>query len=114
MNWKRLAILSVTVFVATGVAAFPFGFIRGVLAARGERAPAIVDAAQGLAVPCVGDLVFAVFSFVHRVRTLEHVMLAAAVVWGGSSAVNYMLTGTSAPGGLATQALLTVIIGLCG
>ena len=103
MNWKRVAIYAVVLFVATFVAAFPFGFIEGFLLASEKAVPSWLGLATLITNLVVATVVFVRFGMVQRERAYQHAWAVAIVVSLIAFPINLLLFG---------QTLFQWIIGL--
>ena len=93
MNWKRVVIYSVVLYVVTFVVAFPFGFIGGYLAAAGKAVPSWLGLAGTITNLFAAIVVYARLGMVQRERTYDH---AWAVLIGTSFVslpINMLLVG---------------------
>ncbi len=93
MNWKRIALFVLLLFVATAAAAFPFGFIEGFLAAQGKTPPAWVLVGQAIAVPVAAIIVFALLAVRQSTKAFAHASVAGLLSWLLTFPINVLIFG---------------------
>jgi hypothetical protein len=112
MNWRRIVIFMLILFLATAAAAFPFGFIRGYAQASGRFVPSWVGVGQALVVPLAGAVVVALLAKRQITRPWEHAWAAVLGAWLLTLPINVMLLG-QAPrqwlGGLIPSCLIVIL-----
>ena len=95
MNWKKIVLYILFLFLATNAAAFPFGFLIGYLKSAGKEIPAWVPYGPMICVPLAAILVFARLAAVQYDRTYFHVGWVCIVSWVISFALNVVLFNQS-------------------
>jgi len=90
MNWKRIIIYVGILFLATAVAAFPFGFIVGFLQAAGKVAPLWITLGQAVAISLTSILVFAHLAKRQREKTFLHAWCVGIGAWLISFPINVL------------------------
>ncbi len=93
MNWKRIAVFVGMLFLATGAASFPFGFIQGLLAAQHRQVPGWVPVAQMMAVPVAAAGVFYLLARRQADRPWGHALAVATLAWLLSFPLNVVALG---------------------
>ena len=90
MNIRRICVFAVLEFLATALAAFPLGVIKGMCRASGEPVPTWVLPLQGLAVPFAAMMVFLFMGYVQRHQPFRHGLIVALLVWAVSMPINVL------------------------
>lgn len=111
MNWTRICRYTLLVVLATFLAGFVPGFMRGVYQTHNALPPAWVDALQSLLLPAAVLIVFLFLARAQSERTISHAM----AVWALTTVVS---TGNMALGvtpaewaGAATYSAILAAIG---
>jgi len=114
MNLKRIAIYVGLMFLATGIAGFVFGFIRGALKAEGIPIPFSFVVTQAVAVLTVSVLVFARLAIVQPARTFAHAWTVALASWLVGFPVSVLIMGDTLLSWFAQSAFfaVTLVIGV--
>ena len=116
ISWKRILLFVLLTYVATFLAAFPFGFLEGYLTSRGDEVPSWLPA--GMAVASLLSMlgVFTTLAFVQRSRTVVHVVAVALLAWLTSYPVNVALIGQPAAEWAASGIIVALLaaVGLGG
>lgn len=112
MNLRRVLAFVAVLFIATAGAAFPFGFIRGFLAASGHAPPLWLVPAQGLAVVVAAMAVMTSLAKRQLQRTWEHALLVTVLAWLISFPMNVLLLGQPWPVWFRGIIVLAVVLGL--
>jgi hypothetical protein len=86
MNWKRILLFIGLTFVATLIAGFVPGLIRGFYNASGSAPPSWIVLLQGGLVPLAIFLVFVRLGRVQREQPWQH----AALVWLGAVVLSFL------------------------
>ncbi len=58
MNWNRIAVFTIGMFLATAAAGFPFGFVQGFVSSRGQEVPSWLGPGSTLTSAVVTSCVF--------------------------------------------------------
>lgn len=110
MNWKRVFLFVVYLFIFTALAAFPFGFIDGFSRASGVATPVWVPLGQALSVPIACLLVFARLSYVQPEKDAVNSGMVALVSWLITFPINVILLHQSA--GQWAAGFLVILVAL--
>ena len=81
MNWKRVMLFTLLLWAGTAVAAFPFGFIQGVLQANGREVPEWLPLAHAGTAFFINVGVIAQLARRQSERTWEHAGALALLGW---------------------------------
>ncbi len=91
MDWKLILKYVVYLFVFTAAAAFPFGFIRGVIASSSGATPTWTTIGQGLSVPLAALLVYMRLGYVKPIDSLKLSMTVGILCWVISFLINVLV-----------------------
>ncbi len=81
MNWKRLILFTLLLWAGTAVAAFPFGFVQGVLQANGRELPQWLPLAHAGVAFLTNIAVIAELARRQSERTWEHAAGLVLLGW---------------------------------
>jgi hypothetical protein len=81
MNWKRLILFTLLLWAATALAAFLFGFVRGVLQANGREVPQWLNLAHVAVGFLTNVAVIAELARRQSERTWEHAAALMLIGW---------------------------------
>ncbi len=95
MNWKRIAIFTAILFLATAVAAFPFGFLSGFLKSLNKPEPTWVPTAQNIAVYVAAMIVFLILAKKQETNPWFHALAVTLLAWLISFPINVLGFGQS-------------------
>ena len=93
MNWKRIFIFVLVLWLATFGASFPFGFVIGYLTVRQTPVPVWLALGQMLAVLVAAAAVFYVLARRQGNRPWLHALIVAVISWLVSFPVNVLALG---------------------
>ncbi len=114
LNWKRILIFVAIFFAATGLAAFPFGFIRGYCLASTGHAPAWLGPAQAMAGLLAAITVFAILAWVQKDGAFAHCFVVGLFSWFLSFPINVLLFHQPAMQWAAGAIVLVITAGIGG
>ena len=115
MNVRRILVFTLVLWLATALAAFPFGFIEGFLRATGHAKPWWIPFGQGIAVPVAAAAVIAALAKRQSERTWEHAWAVAAFTLLLTLPLNVVVMGqpvTQWVGGAVVLLVVVVPIGV--
>jgi hypothetical protein len=114
MNWKKIVLYVLFLFLATMVAAFPFGFMIGFWQSSGEAIPAWIPYGPMICVPLAAILVFARLAAVQYEKTYSHAGWVCVISWALSFLLNVILINQSVSEWFlgATVLAITAVMGV--
>ncbi len=90
MNWKRIGLYVVFLFLATALATFPFGFLLAIFQRQGQTVPNWVIFGPAIAVPLAAIIVFIRLSVIQFTRTFSHIVAVTILTWLLSFPINVL------------------------